>query len=398
LIATLGLLFTPSVASAAWTVSPTPNVAGADGTVLNAVDCSSANSCMAVGSAVTLPETRAPFHWATVAERWDGASWRIVPTPNPPAATDSELNGVSCPRRNVCFAVGFERTDTLPPDFPGGPPAPLIELWNGRSWSIQQSPDVARGSLEAVSCSGLFACTAVGGVTDQGSYHPLAERWDATGWHLQSTPTPANSQSNLFSAVSCPLRRTCTAVGQSITSLTSPPFTSVASPLVERWFGRVNAWGLQAAPKPDGGGDAGFTGVSCPDGRVCFAVGSSQDQTTHSLTTLAERRAGSSWSVMPTPNPGPYLSPFGLIFDAQLSSVSCPARRACHALGDGLDSAADSVVFDERFDGASWHLESIPVGSALSDVSCRSRIFCVAVGKTAINLFTGTTLAVKWTP
>jgi hypothetical protein len=102
---------------------------------------------------------------------------------------------------------------------------------------------------------------------------------------------------------------------------------------------------------------------------------------------------------MPTPNPGPYLSPFGLVFDAQLSSVSCPTRRACHAVGYGLDSAAGGVVIDERFDGASWQLESIPVGSGqLEDVSCPSRIFCMAVGKTAINSFAGTTLAAKWTP
>ena len=52
LVATAALLLAPSAASAAWTVSPTPNVAGASWTNLRAVDCSSANSCMAVGCAV----------------------------------------------------------------------------------------------------------------------------------------------------------------------------------------------------------------------------------------------------------------------------------------------------------------------------------------------------------
>ena len=44
--------------------------------------------------------------YSTVAERWDGTSWQIVPTPDPFTATPISLNGVSCPRPNVCFAVG----------------------------------------------------------------------------------------------------------------------------------------------------------------------------------------------------------------------------------------------------------------------------------------------------
>lgn len=404
LIAAAGLLLTPSVASGAWTVPPTPNVAGADGTVLNAVDCSSANSCMAVGSAVTLTGIRDPLRSATVAESWNGASWQIVPTPNPPGATFSSLRGISCPRPRICFAVGFERTDTLPPPFPGGIPRPLIELWDGRSWSIQQSPDVAGGSLEAVSCSGLFACTAVGTVPDQESgYHPLAERWDATGWHVQSVrDAPGSQPGDLdgLAAVSCPGRRTCTAVGSSVALDTSQ---QPASPLVERWFGRVNVWGLQDAPQPDGANGAGFGGVSCPNERVCFAVGGF-DRSDRSSLTLAERRVGSRWSVMPTPNPGPFMSPFGPAFNAGLGSVSCAGRRACHAVGFGQGSTGDFLVFGERFDGASWQLESIPVGpggggpSVLAEISCPSRIFCMAVGNTPINSIAGTTLAAKWTP
>ena len=52
LVTTVALLLAPSVASAAWTVPPTPNVPGADDTNLYGVDCTSANSCMAVGIAV----------------------------------------------------------------------------------------------------------------------------------------------------------------------------------------------------------------------------------------------------------------------------------------------------------------------------------------------------------
>src|SRR6185295_939172 len=135
LVAALGLLLAPSAASAAWTVTPTPNVIGANDTSLNAVDCTAGNSCMAVGNALFPAGFKLPTPSATVAERWDGTSWQIVPTPNPPGSTYSLLNGISCPGRNVCFAVGSSDS------------GPLIELWNGTSWSIQPSPDVPNGRL-----------------------------------------------------------------------------------------------------------------------------------------------------------------------------------------------------------------------------------------------------------
>ena len=108
LFATAALLLTPSAASAAWTVSPTPNVAGATDTSLNAVDCTSANSCMAVGGTISARHTGLStiVTYSTVAEHWDGTSWKIVPTPDPFSSTPISLNGVSCPRPNVCFAVG----------------------------------------------------------------------------------------------------------------------------------------------------------------------------------------------------------------------------------------------------------------------------------------------------
>jgi hypothetical protein len=278
---------------------------------------------------------------------------------------------------------------------PPGIPRPFVELWNGTSWSIQPSPDVPQGSLEDVSCSGLLACTAVGSVFVQNSaFHPLAERWDGTGWHVQSTPHLADWDG--LGAVSCPLRRTCTAVGTSTTFDTSGGHSS---PLVERWFGRVNSWGLQAAPKPNGAGNVGFAGVSCPDARVCFAVGSFSDMGTF---TLAERRIGASWSVMPTPNREPYQGSQGPVFNTVLNAVSCPGRRACHAVGFGQDSTADYGAIGEQFDGASWRLESIPAADLvfpfLAGVSCPSRFFCMAVGHTGYTGVAGATLAAKWTP
>jgi hypothetical protein len=380
LVATVALLLAPPAASAAWTYPPTPNVDGAWLTKLSAVDCSSANSCMAVGVAYAF----SPTATGPVAERWDGASWQIVPTPSPPGTTFNPLNGVSCPRPNVCFAVGSSQSSS-------GTTRPLVELWNGTSWSIQPSPNVPNGVLQAVSCSGLLACTAVGNTIYPSGVQPVAARWDGTGWHVQSTPAVAGSESSGLSAVSCPLKRTCTAVGQSVAG-------GVTSPLAERWFGRVNSWGLQSAPKPASAESASLTGVSCPDGPMCVAVGGTEPPFITAML-LAERRIGPTWSIQPLPDPPPGTFP-----PRNFSAVSCLSRRACHATGVAGFQGGPGFIAG-HFNGASWNLESLPPAPApladtprwLPGISCPSRLFCMAVGYWQYK-FSGGTLAAKWTP
>jgi hypothetical protein len=357
LLATGALLLAPSVASAGWTVTPTPNAQGPR-TFLSGVACSSANSCMAVGDVDF--GTATPLSSAPVIERWDGTSWQMMPTPD----TFGGLTGISCPRPNVCFAVG-------------GP----NELWDGTSWSIQ-SRVPPQGGTEDVSCSGLLACTAVGLRSENGSLFTYAERWDGS-WHVQSTPSPAGSDNSNLYGVSCPLKRTCTAVGQSTTP------AHVTSPLLERWFGRVDSWGRQPAPQPEGAESVGLGDVSCPDGtRVCVVVGSSTASQGQSSVMAARRTGLGSWSTFPlTTLPG-----------SGLSTVDCPVVRFCQATGTWLNS-----LIAERFDGTNWHAEGIPTNGltdlALADISCPSRFFCMAVGRGPVGQFgTFGTLAAKWTP
>ena len=198
---------------------------------------------------------------------------------------------------------------------------------------------------------------------------------------MQSTPNVTGSDTSDLSGVSCPLRRTCTAVGQSVTG-------QVASPLVERWFGRVNSWGLQATPEPDGAQGVGLRDVSCPNDRVCVVVGASYTQQGQSSVMAARRFGLGSWSVFPlTTLPGPA---------SFLSGVDCSARHFCQATGNW-----GSGAIAERFDGVSWQAEGIPTNGLpspfLADVSCPSRFFCMAVGDTASGPI-GDTLAAKWTP
>ena len=382
LVATAALLLTPTGASAAWTVPPTPNPQGSISAGLNAVDCTSANSCMAVGNTSYCggPPCVLNLTSSTLAEHWDGTSWKIVPTPDPISTTPIGLNGVACPWQNFCFAVGASGS--------GSSSGPLIEHWDGTSWSHQPSPAVPGGYLRAVSCSGLLACTAIGA---DGTGGTLAERWDGTGWHVQPIPDASPPPGGLAD-VSCPLKRTCTAVGQANGQIGQD---GNPVPFAERWFGRVNSWGAQAAPAPSGADYSVLSGVSCPSGPACFAVGGARTAT--ASTTPAERRVGSKWSVMPTPNP-----PAG---GGDLVDVSCPVVRACHAVGRGSDvTTSQSIAIGERYDGSSWQLETIPIDvnahPQLAGVSCPSRFFCMAVGYDSgggPGAIFGT-VAAKWTP
>lgn len=93
-------------------------------------------------------------------EHWNGRSWTIVPS-----HARGTLNGVVAISRRDVWAVG------------GHEKRPLIEHWNGRSWRVVPSPRV-RATLEdvdAVSSSDLWA---VGGYNaDPGPDRALIERY-----------------------------------------------------------------------------------------------------------------------------------------------------------------------------------------------------------------------------
>jgi hypothetical protein len=131
------------------------------------VSCTSPSACVAVGDSNIDPTQVVPH---ALAERWDGSSWSLQATPNAPDAS-SELDGVSCTDSRACTAVG----DTY-----GGPGTgqPLVERWDGTSWSLERTPNAPGNFLSAVSCTSSTICTAVGGVHAERSAPASAELSD----------------------------------------------------------------------------------------------------------------------------------------------------------------------------------------------------------------------------
>ena len=86
-----------------------------------------------------------------LAERWNGTTWRLQPTPLLPAAHDISMPAVACPARAACTAVGgFEN------DGPGS--VSLAERWRGHGTSAAQP---APGAFSPRAYLGMAGCIRV---------------------------------------------------------------------------------------------------------------------------------------------------------------------------------------------------------------------------------------------
>lgn len=383
-----------------WQIQNSPN-ATVPGGQLGSVSCSSAGACTAVGANLGTDGLS-----VTLAERWNGTSWRAQHTPKPAEdtvpASSPQLLGVSCPTATFCEAVGGYAVGTAE--------ITLAENWNGTVWARQHFP-VPGGStsafLDKISCTSAQFCEAVGSYnTSGGEVLSLAAQWNGTSWRLQHIPHPAGGTIVRMGAVSCASPSFCEAGGSSAGFNTST--------FAEQWNG--TSWHLQALPGTagsgamscvsatfcesvgDGGGDVwngsswsaqtitgpvgstflGLSGVSCVTATFCEAVGQYNDSAGHAFS-LAVTWDGTSWTAQAPPNPAAATV-------TSLGDVSCAAVAACEAAGDFQVGTSNArVTLAEGWNGTSWQLQQAvsPPGAAANDlsaVSCVTTAFCEAVG------------------
>lgn len=291
----------------------------------------------------------------SVVERIRGARESIKPIPDPGGEPDTaNFHGLACTSARSCIAVGFFDADST------GDTAPVIERLRHGHWSIRAVRSAeATGGLSGVSCPARRSCTAVGDLSTPSTTFTWATHWNGSAFSTESTPSPSAPAAVKLNAVSCASSTSCIAVGQYTDT------TGFDQTLAEAWNGAQ--WSIQATPNSSGLGDRKFNGVSCPTPTACVAVGSDDDG------QLAESWNGTSWATLATPNvPG-----------ASLSAVSCTAASACTAVGP-VDGES-SPVLAERWDGTTWSVQSVPEPTAdqgqLNAVSCASATACTAVGE-----------------
>jgi hypothetical protein len=321
----------------------------------------SSSPCVAVGGYNNSSGT-----FVTLAERWNGKSWAVQPTPNPTGSQFARLLGVSCSSPSACTAVGTSSGSSNP--FDGNTFSTLAERWNGHKWSPQITSNAARGGvLSDVACPQASSCIAVGlGFAASGTVITLGQKWGGTEWSAQPTVSPPGARGAELPGLSCKSSSSCVAVGYAADPSSHPQGT-----LAEFWDGTT--WRIVPTPNPAGAAGSGLNGVSCTSPSACVAVGTAFDSSGNSLGTLTERWDGTRWSILPTPTSNSS--------GAFLNAVSCTSPNACTAVGN----SAAGVVMAERWNGKSWSIQPMPApadaaSSFLNGVSCTSAKACTAVG------------------
>jgi hypothetical protein len=152
----------------AWSRVTSPASAGTF-SILNGVAATSYRNAWAVGF------TDYASHDTTLIEHWNGKTWTVVPSPTP--SGDAEAEGVSATRSSNAWAVGMTRGHTCSPQC-----ATFIEHWNGKTWTVVPSPNPPASYLNAlfaVSATGRGSAFAVG-TTDYAA--TLIARWNGKAW------------------------------------------------------------------------------------------------------------------------------------------------------------------------------------------------------------------------
>src|SRR5258707_6191390 len=143
--------------------------------VLDAVSCTSASFCMAVGGGNLVGPS--------LAEAWNGRTLRVVKTPS----ASPHLSAVSCATASFCVGA------------PSSTASNVAQVWNGRTWQpMNMSGDgcVAFSSLLAeVSCPSAGHCMAVGTYANHAGTAALSKalRWNGNTCRHTNPPGPGQS-------------------------------------------------------------------------------------------------------------------------------------------------------------------------------------------------------------
>ena len=173
MVAAITCLAGPAMASGSTAARAPRAVASTTSTLFTSVSCASTAFCFAVGTTYFGPNRS---HQKPVAERWNGKTWSVVPTPTPTGTKNSVLTAVSCTTATDCTAVGSSS------------PTPLAEHWNGKAWSIVPvakpvAPNFA--TLSAVACTNTKFCIAVGSQAAKNApLKTLTEQWNGSTWSV----------------------------------------------------------------------------------------------------------------------------------------------------------------------------------------------------------------------
>jgi hypothetical protein len=183
-LASLALLITPALAGAgmaeakaascsSWTTTPPPSPGSFDNQ-LRGVTALSACNVWAVGDY----SNNGIAQRLTLAEHWNGTSWKVVRTPSP--GHINQLRAVSAFSPRNVWAAGHADGSTL------------ILHWNGAKSARVPSPTPGTSSdLTGVVAVSAASAWAVGETSPSGSpSQTLVLRWNGKKWARSASPSP----------------------------------------------------------------------------------------------------------------------------------------------------------------------------------------------------------------
>ena len=183
----------------AWTGAPPPSPGTGDNT-LNSVAVLSPCDAWAVG----FDQDSGGFD-QTLTEHWDGSAWTVVPSPDV-AGLDNILNGVRAESPTDIWAVGESAAGISAAKVSAtgvsatrmsaatGGAQPLILHWNGHTWAQVASPSPGTAAvLEAVRTVSATDAWAVGSVANGTTGEPLILHWNGRKWAQAASPHPGTN-------------------------------------------------------------------------------------------------------------------------------------------------------------------------------------------------------------
>lgn len=269
---------------------------------LNDVSAVAADDVWAAGSTDNAGIT------GTVAARWDGKAWRVVPTPpltgqSPGFNTIAALSG-SDVWAGGQLAVGGENLE------------PLFEHWNGTGWTvapIQRLPGFSFiHKLAARAPGDIWAVGETDEADAQGTILPLIEHWDGTGWRPVAAPHVG--------------------VGGTLDGVVA--------------LAADDAWAVGST--------------------ILAQIGNPQQEVANPIETLVEHWDGKRWTIVPSPN----IDPVGIAQADRLHSIAALSPSDIWAAGQFTlpDGSNDQLTLAEHWDGTRWSLQPVPDVAMLSSL------------------------------
>jgi hypothetical protein len=275
-----------------WTAFVLPDIAGDLTSGLTGVADLAPNNVWAVGN-VDIDEPNPN----QVIEHFDSTKWSVSPGPSFTATDQPDLQGVAAISSTDMWATGWILALIDGSQFA----FPLFEQFDGSSWTAtidESNPNCFMFGISALATNDVWAVGDVGAVSGT-----FTEHFDGTGWEVVPSPSPGSGE-NVLLGVTAVASNDVWAVGFFVAA---PNQDRPQKTLIEHWDG--TSWQMVSSPNVGGPNTQsisnelrGITAVSAND---IWAFGDTDAFGPENITNLVLHWNGTTWAIVPTPNPNP---------------------------------------------------------------------------------------------